>query len=228
MKSFPNYRRIHYLQGGEYSAMPDIEALAGAIENGRRSDAVRITMESLHAGISADVVLGHLLSGMETVGRQFKANEIFMPEVLIASRAMKECMSILDPHLAAAGIEPKFTAVIGAVRHDLHDIGKNLVSIMWRGAHIRVIDLGTNVSAERFIEAAREHNAELIGLSSLLTTTMPEMARIVEAIKSSDLPAKVIIGGAPISQRFATEIGADGFAPDAARAVDEARRIVAA
>jgi 5-methyltetrahydrofolate--homocysteine methyltransferase len=163
------------------------------------------------------------------VGEKFKNNQIFVPEMLIAARAMKEAMAILEPLLVKAGIKPKYTAVIGTVQGDLHDIGKNLVAMMWKGANIGVVDLGTNVSPEKFVEAAKQHGANIIGLSALLTTTMPSMKSTIAAVKAAGLNSvKVIIGGAPITQDFANEIGADGFAPDAASAVDVAMQLVAA
>jgi 5-methyltetrahydrofolate--homocysteine methyltransferase len=136
---------------------------------------------------------------------------------------------VLEPVLVKAGITPAFTAVIGTVQGDLHDIGKNLVAMMWKGANFGVVDLGTNVSPEKFVAAAREHNARVIGLSALLTTTMPAMRATIEAIRAAGLSGvKVLIGGAPITAEFAKQIGADGFAPDAASAVDIVRKLVAA
>jgi len=149
--------------------------------------------------------------------------------MLIAARAMKESMAILEPLLAKAGIKPKYTAVIGTVQGDLHDIGKNLVAMMWKGANIGVVDLGTNVPAQKFVAAAREHGADIIGLSALLTTTMPAMKETVQAVRDAGLSkTKVIIGGAPITREFAQQIGADGFAPDAASAVDAVMQLVSA
>ena len=166
---------------------------------------------------------------MNSIGEKFKNNQIFVPEMLIAARAMKEAMAILEPLLVKAGIKPKFTAVIGTVQGDLHDIGKNLVCMMWKGANFGVVDLGTNVSPEKFVAAAKEHNAQVIGLSALLTTTMPAMKTTIAAVKAAGLTGvKVVIGGAPITNEFATEIGADGFAPDAASAVDVVRKLMAA
>jgi 5-methyltetrahydrofolate--homocysteine methyltransferase len=166
---------------------------------------------------------------MAIVGEKFKKNQIFVPEMLIAARAMKEAMAMLEPLLVKAGIKPKFTAVIGTVQGDLHDIGKNLVAMMWKGANFGVVDLGTNVAPEKFVAAAKEHNANLIGLSALLTTTMPSMKTTIAAVKAAGLHrVKVVIGGAPITHEFAKEIGADGFAPDAASAVDIARQLCAA
>ncbi len=202
--------------------------LTEAIKKGNRAEAKRLTTEAMEAQMPAQAILDGLVAGMDDVGRRFQANEIFVPEMLIASRAMKEAMAVLEPSLVKAGIKPAFTAVIGTVQGDLHDIGKNLVAMMWKGANFGVIDLGTNVSAEKFIAAAKQHDAKLIGLSALLTTTMPAMKQTVAAIKASGVNGlKVVIGGAPITQSFATEIGADGFAADAASAVDIARKLVA-
>ena len=164
---------------------------------------------------------------MAIVGDQFKRNEIFVPEMLVAARAMKEALKILEPLLATAGIKPKYTALIGTVQGDLHDIGKNLISMMWRGANFAVVDLGTNVSPERYLAAAQEHKANIIGLSALLTTTMPAMKETVRILKAAGLPnMKIMIGGAPITQAFADDIGADGYAADAGTAVDVAKRLV--
>jgi 5-methyltetrahydrofolate--homocysteine methyltransferase len=136
-------------------------------------------------------------------------------------------MGVLEPRLVAAGITPKYTALIGTVQGDLHDIGKNLVAVMWRGSNFRVIDLGSNVPATKFVSAINEHRPHLVGLSALLTTTMPAMVETVRAIRSAGCPpVKIMVGGAPISQQFADEVGADGFAPDAASAAEKARALV--
>ncbi len=169
-----------------------------------------------------------MTEAMGVIGRKFQDGEIFVPEMLIAARAMKEATAILEPSLVEAGIRPEHTAVIGTVEGDLHDIGKNLVGMMLKGAAIEVIDLGVNVPAAKFVEAAREHDARLIGLSALLTTTMPNMRAVVEAIKAADVGAQVMIGGAPTTPEFAEQIGADGFAPDAGAAVDLAKQLLAA
>ena len=166
---------------------------------------------------------------MAEVGERFKRNEYFVPEMLIAARAMKEAMAMLEPLLAKAGIKPKYTAVLGTVQGDLHDIGKNLVGMMWKGANIGVVDLGSNVSPDKFVAAVKQHNAQIVGLSALLTTTMPAMKDTVQAIRNAGLKTvKVIIGGAPITQEFANEIGADAYAPDAASGVDVAMKMMAA
>ena len=208
--------------------MPQLTDLTAAVAAGKRIDTVRITQELLAAGTGPqDIVERGLVPGMAIVGEQFKRNEIFVPEMLVAARAMKEALKLLEPLLASAGIRPKYTAIIGTVQGDLHDIGKNLISMMWRGANFAVIDLGTNVSPERYLAAAKEHNANLVGLSALLTTTMPAMKDTVRIIKAAGLTGtKIMIGGAPITQAFADEIGADGYAADAGTAVDIAKKLV--
>lgn len=207
--------------------MQDLTTLTAAIEKGSRAEATRLTRDAIDAGTSPRTILDAMVKGMDNVGEKFKKNEVFVPEMLIASRAMKESLALLEPLLVKAGIKPVGVAVIGTVQGDLHDIGKNLVAMMLKGANIGVVDLGTNVSPERFVAAAKEHNAKLVGLSALLTTTMPSMKSTVQAVRAAGLDGvKVIIGGAPITQEFATQIGADGFAPDAASAVDVARRLV--
>lgn len=208
--------------------MPLLNDLTAAVAAGKRTDTVRLTQELLAAGTGPGTIVEQgLVPGMAIVGEQFKKNEIFVPEMLVAARAMKEALKLLEPLLVEAGVKPKYTAVIGTVQGDLHDIGKNLVSTMWRGANFAVVDLGTNVPPERYVSAAREHGAQIVGLSALLTTTMPAMRDTVKALREADLPGvKVLVGGAPITQVFADEIGADGYAADAGTAVDLARRFV--
>jgi 5-methyltetrahydrofolate--homocysteine methyltransferase len=207
--------------------MASLEELTEAIKKGNRKAATQMTGELLDAETPPGDVLGALVAGMDDVGRRFKANEIFVPEVLIAARAMKESMALLEPKLIDAGIRPEHRVVIGTVQGDLHDIGKNLVAMMLKGANFEVIDLGTNVSSEAFVQAAKEHNAQVVGLSALLTTTMPAMRSTVEALKAAGVTTKVMIGGAPVTDAYANEIGADGYAADAASAVDLARSMVA-
>ena len=210
--------------------MPLLNDLTAAVAAGKRTDTVRLTQELLAAGTSPqNIVEQGLVPGMKIVGDQFKRNEIFVPEMLVAARAMKEALKILEPMLASAGIKPKYTALIGTVQGDLHDIGKNLISMMWRGANFAVVDLGTNVSPEKYLAAAKEHKANLVGLSALLTTTMPAMKETVRLLKAANLPGvKIMIGGAPITQAFADDIGADGYAADAGTAVDVAKKLVGA
>lgn len=210
--------------------MGDMQTLTEVITKGNRAEAKRLTQALVDAGSTPQSIVDDgLVPGMAIVGERFKRGEAFVPEMLIAARAMKESMALLEPLLAKAGAKPKFTAVIGTVQGDLHDIGKNLVGMMWKGANIGVIDLGTNVPAEKFIAAAKEHGASIIGLSALLTTTMPAMEETVAALKSASLNGtKVVVGGAPVTREFAQQIGADGYAADAASAVDEALALVAA
>jgi 5-methyltetrahydrofolate--homocysteine methyltransferase len=208
--------------------MPQLSDLTAAVIAGKRADTVRLTQELLDADVRPQAIVEEgLVPGMAIIGEQFKRNEIFVPEMLVAARAMKEALKLLEPLLAAAGVKPKYTAVIGTVQGDLHDIGKNLVSTMWRGANFAVVDLGTNVTPERYVAAAREHKAQIVGLSALLTTTMPAMKETVRVLKEANLPGlKILVGGAPITQLFADEIGADGYAADAGSAVDLAKRLM--
>ena len=203
--------------------MNEQHPLTLAIIAGRRKEVAELIQQCLAAGETAgDIVEHRLVPGMMAVGEKFKCNEIFVPDMLIAGRAMKEALKILEPLLVVAGVKPEHRAVIGTVEGDLHDIGKNLVAMMWKGANIEVIDLGVNVPAARFVEAVNEHKPKLVGLSALLTTTMPAMRDIVKAIRLTGVKVKVLIGGAPITQEFAREIGADGYAADAGSASDAA------
>jgi len=171
-----------------------------------------------------------LIAGMDIVGEKFKKNEFYVPELLIAARAMKTGMEVLRPILVGKGVKSSGKVVLGTVQGDLHDIGKNLVGMMLEGAGFEIIDLGIDVSSEKFVEAVKENNAHLVGLSALLTTTMPYMKDVIKAMEEAGLreKIKIMIGGAPITQDYADEIGADGYAPDAASAVDKAKEILRA
>lgn len=204
-----------------------LEILTQAIKTGKRKDATKAVQQALDENVPPQEILGAMTTGMDDIGRRFKANEIFVPEVLVAARAMKMGMEILEPVLVEAGLEPTNTVVLGTVEGDLHDIGKNLVGMMLKGANFKVVDLGTNVSPEVFVQAVKEHNAQLVALSTLLTTTMPAMKAAIAKIQEAGLSVKTMIGGAPITQDFADEIGAHGYAADAASAVDLARELVA-
>ena len=208
--------------------MSKLNDLSLAVEKGKRNDAKALTQALLDEGLKPlDIVEKGLVPGMSAIGEKFKNNEVFVPEMLIAARAMKEAMALLEPLLALAGIVPKNTVVIGTVQGDLHDIGKNLVAMMLKGANFGVVDVGTNVPPEKFIAAAKEHNASLIALSALLTTTMPAMKSTVEALRGAGLTnVKIMIGGAPVTQDYSNEIGADGYSADAASAVDLALGLV--
>jgi len=202
--------------------MSKLNDLSLAVEKGKRNDAKALTQALLDEGMKPlDIVEQGLVPGMSAIGEKFKNNEVFVPEMLIAARAMKEAMALLEPLLAQAGIKPKHTVVIGTVQGDLHDIGKNLVAMMLKGANFGVVDIGTNVPPEKFVATVQEHGASLLALSALLTTTMPAMKTAVEAVRAAGLKdLKIMIGGAPVTQDFANEIGADGYSADAASAVD--------
>ena len=208
--------------------MSNLTDLSLADEKGKRNDAKALTQTLLDEGMKPlDIVEKGLVPGMSAIGEKFKNNEVFVPEMLIAARAMKEAMALLEPLLAQAGIKPKNTVVIGTVQGDLHDIGKNLVSMMLKGANFGVVDIGTNVPPEKFIAAVQEHKASLVALSALLTTTMPAMKTTVESLRAAGLKdVKIMIGGAPVTQDYANEIGADGYSADAASAVDLALGLV--
>jgi 5-methyltetrahydrofolate--homocysteine methyltransferase len=208
--------------------MPQLSDLTAAVAAGKRADAVRLTQGLLAGGTDARTIVEQgLVPGMAIIGEQFRQNQCFVPEMLVAARAMKEAFKLLEPHLARAGVTPKYTAVIGTVQGDLHDIGKNLVATMWRGANFKVVDLGTNVPAARYIDAAREHRAQLVGVSALLTTTMGAMRDTVKALRDANIDGmRIVVGGAPITQQFAEEIGADAYAADAGTAIEVAKQLV--
>ena len=209
--------------------MSVVQDIAENLMKGKANDVKELVQKALDEGVAPGSVLNEgLLAGMSVIGERFKKNEVYVPEVLIAARAMKAGMEILQPQLAAAGVEPVGVAVIGTVKGDLHDIGKNLVGMMLEGAGFKVVDAGIDVEADKFVDAARENNAKVVGVSALLTTTMTNMKAVVDAIKASDIAGKtkVMIGGAPVTQAFCDEIGADGYAPDAASASDLAQQLV--
>jgi 5-methyltetrahydrofolate--homocysteine methyltransferase len=208
--------------------MADLKALADAVINGDQNTTVEITKAALEEGTAAKSILEDgLIAGMDIVGARFKKNEIYIPEVLIAARAMKMAMEILEPELVKAGVEPVGKCLIATVQGDLHDIGKNLVAMMLKGAGFEVIDLGVDVGPEKFVEQAKTAGAQLVGMSALLTTTMPGMEKTIKALKDAGVSVKVMIGGAPITQDYADKVGADGYAADAASAVDLAKSLVA-
>jgi 5-methyltetrahydrofolate--homocysteine methyltransferase len=188
-----------------------------------------LTEKALEMGIEPAVILNDaLISGMDRVGELFKVNEIYVPEVLLAAKSMQKAMQVLKPRLVDSGIEPRGKVVVGTVRGDLHDIGKNLVAMMLEGAGFEIIDLGNDVPAEKFVEAAVEHDAGIIGMSALLTTTMHIMKDTIDLLGKKGLTAKVktMVGGAPVTASFASEIGATGYGDDAASAVDLAKQFM--
>ena len=208
--------------------MADLAGLAEAIIKGDMAGATQLTTEALAEGMAPKSVLDDgLIAGMDVIGGRFKRGEVFIPEVLIAARAMKSSMAILEPALAKAGVQPVGRFVIGTVKGDLHDIGKNLVAMMMKGAGFEVIDLGVDVSPETFVEQVKAHNADMVGMSALLTTTMPAMEQAVKALNDSGAAVKVLVGGAPVTQEYADKIGAHGFAGNAAETVELAKSLVA-
>lgn len=205
-----------------------LEQIKENLMKGKANDVKAGVEQALKDKVPAgDILNKGLLAGMGIIGEKFKKNEVYVPEVLIAARAMKAGMEILKPALLAAKVQPRGTVVIGTVKGDLHDIGKNLVGMMLEGAGFKVIDAGINVEPAKFIELAKQNGATLIGASALLTTTMTNMKEIVDTVKKSDLAGKVkiMIGGAPVTQSFCDEIGADGYAADAASAADLAKKL---
>ena len=195
------------------------------LQKGRAPKVKAAVIKALEEGIPASEILEDgLLAGMDIIGQKFKNNEVFVPEVLVAARAMNRGVEILRPYLVEDGVETKGTVILGTVKGDMHDIGKNLVRMMMEGKGLEVIDIGVDVPTESFLDAAREHNAKLICCSALLTTTMGEMKNVVDAVKASEMNGKVkiMIGGAPITQTFCEQIGADCYTPDAASAAEAA------
>ena len=202
-----------------------IKQISDSMQIGKAKLVKQYVTQALEEGIPALTILNEaLLEGMGMVGEKFKNNEIFVPEVLVAARAMNAGIDLIKPQLAATGMESKGTAVIGTVKGDLHDIGKNLVRMMMEGKGIEMIDLGVDVSPEQFYEAAVEHNAQLVCCSTLLTTTMAEMGNVVQyfAQKGKRDQVKIMVGGAPVTQSFCESIGADCYTPDAATAAEAA------
>jgi len=211
--------------------MEILAKIATALINGDDPVVAGLTREAIERGVPARQILDDgLIAGMNVVGEQFKCHEIFLPDVLLAARAMYAGLDLLKPLLAAQGITGRGKVVLGTVQVDLHDIGKNLVAILLRGAGFEVIDLGKDVAPEAFVAAARRENATLIGMSALLTTTMPVMKQVVELLRREGLHGQVrtIVGGAPVSAEFAREIGADGYAFDGASAVDRVKEFLEA
>jgi 5-methyltetrahydrofolate--homocysteine methyltransferase len=206
-----------------------LQDIATNLYNGDDQKVAQLVQQALDEGMAPGEVLnGGLIAGMDEVGKDFKAGELFVPEVLIAARAMHAGMGILRPLLAEADVPTAGRFIIGTVKGDLHDIGKNLVKMMLEGAGFETIDLGTDAGPDDYVNAVREHQPQLLGMSALLTTTMINMRSTIEALEEAGWrdSVKIMIGGAPVTAAYANEIGADGYAPDAASAVDIARELV--
>lgn len=211
--------------------MSAMEAISEALQKGKANDVKELVQAQIDAGASARSILEEgLMAGMNVIGRRFKASEIYVPEVLIAARAMAAGTSLLKPLLVSEDVQPVGTVVIGTVKGDLHDIGKNLVKMMMEGKGFNVVDLGTDVPAETFVTAAKENQAKVIACSALLTTTMTEMKGVVEAVNAAGIreSLKVMVGGAPVTQQYCDSIGADAYAADAASAAEQALELVGA
>jgi corrinoid protein of di/trimethylamine methyltransferase len=211
--------------------MSDLSKLTEAIMTGDAKAAVAITQQALAGNTDPqELVATYLIPAMDEMGRRFETGDCFVPELLIAARAMKASLGLIRPLLAARGAQPVGRVLIGTVKGDLHDIGKNLVASMLEGAGFEVVDLGVDVGPERILEELQKKQAKLVALSALLTTTMPYMKTVIEALRKAGVreQVKVIVGGAPVTQRFADEIGADGYSDNANGAVSLARRLVAA
>jgi 5-methyltetrahydrofolate--homocysteine methyltransferase len=209
--------------------MAKYQELADAIIKGDNTASKELAEKLVADGVSAtDILNDGLVPGMNVVGAKFKANEMYIPEVLIAARAMHAAMDIIKPLLAESGEEGRGTVVVGTVQGDLHDIGKNLVAMMLEGGGFQVVDAGVDIPADKFVEEAKKSKAKVIGLSALLTTTMPGMKEVIEALRADDATkdVKVMVGGAPLTQEYADSIGADGYAADASSAVDLAGELM--
>ncbi len=206
----------------------DFGMLAEAIIAGKHIEAGNFTSKLLDESVpSGEILEKGLLPGMDVVGKRFRDNQIFLPQVLVSARAMKTSMKILEPFMIGSGHRPKGTALLGTVKGDVHDIGKNIVSIMLQGNGYSVFDLGSDCSAEKFMSGVEQYQPDIIGLSALLTTTMVYMRTVIEFLHSRQVSMPIIIGGAPINQKYATEIGADGYARNAAEAVELVSRLLA-
>jgi 5-methyltetrahydrofolate--homocysteine methyltransferase len=206
-----------------------LEKISEALQEGNSAEVSKLVKQAIDAQIPCQDILNKgLIDGMSKIGAKFKCNEVYVPEVLMAARAMHAGLNLLKPLLAAKGIQPKGKVILGTVRGDLHDIGKNLVGMMLQGAGFAVTDLGNDVPAERFIDAVKKEGATIVGLSALLTTTMPNMKDVIAKFVESGIRSKVkiLVGGAPLTAEYAREIGADGYAPDAAEAADLAGTFV--
>ena len=210
--------------------MVDLNNVSESLQRGDAEKVEELVKKALEENLlPKDILENGLIKGMDIVGAKFKKNEVYVPEVLIAARAMHAGMNILRPKLAETGVKNIGTVAIGTVKGDLHDIGKNLVKMMLEGAGFEVIDLGIDVSVDKFVEAITKYQPNVLGMSALLTTTMIQMQEVIKAISNAGLrdKVKIMIGGAPITQNYADQIGADGYSPDAASAVDKAKTFIA-
>lgn len=208
--------------------MSNLEQIKEFVIAGSAKQVKECTEGAIAEGVDVSTILNEgLIAGMSIIGARFKANEVYVPEVLMSARAMHTGLAVIKPLIASSGLKEKGTVAIGTIKGDLHDIGKNLVIMMLEGAGYKVIDLGVDVPAEKFLQAIEEHHPQVIGISALLTTTMMQMKEAVEKLKAYDGKTRIIVGGAPVTPKFASEIGADGYAADAASAVDKVAELIA-
>lgn len=209
--------------------MVEVKEIAEKLILGRSEEVRKLVQKALDEKLDVETILKEgLIAGMNVIGEKFKKNEVYIPEVILSARCMKISMEVLHPVLSGKSVKSIGTIVIGTVRGDLHDIGKNLVTMMFEGAGFEVIDLGVDVPEEKFVQVVREKQAKILGLSALLTTTMPAMREVIKALESSGLrhKTKVVIGGAPVTEEFAAKVGADGYARDAGSAVDKVKELL--
>ncbi len=206
-----------------------LKRLSEELQKGNYQEMPQLVKQALEAKIPPSRILSDgLIKGMDVVGERFRRNDLFIPEVLMSAKAMHTGMGVLRPKLAESGAKFSGKIVLGTVKGDLHDIGKNLVGMLIEGAGYQVIDIGIDVPPEKFVEAVKVHRAQVVGLSALLTTTMPRMKEVIECLREAGIrnQVKVLIGGAPVTEKFARDIGADGYAPDAANAAERVRQLV--
>jgi 5-methyltetrahydrofolate--homocysteine methyltransferase len=209
--------------------MADLSAISQNLIDGKAQIVKQLVSDAVAGGVAPQTILNEgLIVGMNEVGRRFKANEFYVPEVLLAARAMHSAMSVLKPLLAAAKVQPRGIVVLGTVKGDLHDIGKNLVGMMLEGSGFQVVDAGVDVAPDKFVAAVKENKPHVVAMSALLTTTMTNMKTTIQALNEAGVrkTVKVMVGGAPLTQRYADEIGADGYAPDAASAAELAAALM--
>lgn len=209
--------------------MEVLQRISEELQKGNYEEVPKLVREALNAKISpVNILSDGLVAGMHVVGEKFRRDEFFLPEVLISARAMQAGMNVLRPRLVETGVRLAGKVILGTVKGDLHDIGKNLVGMLMEGAGFQVIDLGVDVPPEKFVGAVKSNEANLLGLSALLTTTMPRMKEVMESLTEAGIrqTVKVMVGGAPVTEKFARDIGADGYAPDAASAVEKASDLI--
>jgi len=208
--------------------MVDMKKLSGALQAGDFQTVLNLTRAALDQGMKPTAILNELIAGLDVVGDQFKKGEIYLPEMLVAGKAMQRALEVLRPKLVETGAQPAGKAVIGTVRGDVHDIGKNMFGMMLEGAGFTVKDLGFDVPTERFVQAVKEGEFQILGMSALLSTTMVEMPKVINALNEAGVrdKIKILVGGAPVTQKYADQIGADGYGVDAATGADKARQIM--